>query len=204
MLDGSLTRFVSTGALEFWVRHAHPLFAVRGVRARVDAVRWEAPRARTVMLRPNGAWRGFRAGQHVMLTVEIDGRRFARTFSLTGAEDDRQLSLTIGRQPGGRVTGWVHERLRRGDIVELSQAHGDLTLPADPAVPLLLIAGGTGITPFLAMVRTLASRRERRDVVLLCYAPRADELIARSELAALTATTPGLRIHPVYTRDPRP
>ena len=204
MFGGSLTRFVSTSSLEFWGRHADPLFAVRGVRARVDAVRWETPRVRTVTLRPNGAWRGFRAGQHVVLTVEVDGRRLARTFSLTGAEDDMQLSLTIGRQPGGRVTGWVHERLRPGDIVELSQAHGDLTLPPDPTVPLLLIAGGTGITPFLAVLRTLASRRERRDVVLLCYAPRADELIARSELAALAATAPCLRIRPAYTRDPRP
>lgn len=203
-LSSALTRLVSTDALEFWGRHVDPLFAVEGVLARVEAVRWETPRTRTIELRPNAAWRGFRAGQHVVLTVEVDGRRLSRTFSLAGAEDGRRLRLTIGRQPGGRVTGWLHDRLRTGDIVELSQAHGDLTLPADRAVPLLLIAGGTGITPFLAMLRTIASRGERRDVVLLCYAPSADEQIARAELATLAATVPGIRVHLACTRDPAP
>jgi ferredoxin-NADP reductase len=197
----AVTRLVSPDALEFWVRHADPLFAIGAVRARIDALRWETPRVRTLVLRPNGAWRGFRAGQHVTLAIEIDGRRLLRTFSLAGAEDDRRLCLTIGRRPGGRVTGWLHERARPGAIVELSQAHGDFTLPDDATTPLLLIAGGTGVTPFLAMLRTLATRGERRDVVLLCYARGVDDLVARRDLAALAAGVPGLRIHPAYTRD---
>lgn len=202
-LAARLTRFVPAETIEFWLRHADPLFAVGRVLARVESVQEESARVRTFVLRPNEVWRGFRAGQHVVLTVEVDGRRLARTFSLSGAEDAGALRLTIGRQPGGRVTGWLHERLQAGAVVELSQAHGDFTLPADPTVPLLLIAGGTGITPFLAMLRTLAARGERRDVVLLCYAPRADELIARDDLAALASEVHGLRVHAAYTRESR-
>jgi ferredoxin-NADP reductase len=200
----SLVRLVSADALEFWGRHVDPLFAVGRVRARVEAVQPETPRVRTLVLRPGPGWRGFHAGQHVVLTVEIDGRRLGRTFSLAGAESDVTLRLTVGRCPGGRVTGWLHERLRPGAVVELTQAQGEFTLPHGPAVPLLLIAGGTGITPFLAMLRTLAARGEHRDVVLLYYAPRAQDLIARRDLAALPARVPGLRVQRAYTRETRP
>jgi len=203
MMRAQLARFFPAETLEFWGRHVDPLFAVGRVLARVETVQSETARVRTVVLRPNAAWRGFRAGQHVVLTVEVDGRRLSRTFSLSGAEDAGTLRLTIGRQPGGRVTGWIHERLRPGAVVELSQAHGDFTLPDDPGVPVLLIAGGTGVTPFLAMLRTLAARGARRDVVLLCYAPRAEELVARVDLAALAAAAPGLRVYPAYTRETR-
>jgi ferredoxin-NADP reductase len=136
-----------------------------------------------------------------VLTLDVDGRRLSRTFSLSGGEQVSTLRLTIGRQPNGRVTGALHDRVRAGDIVEISQAHGDFVLPDDERTPLLLIAGGTGITPFLAMLRTLAARGARRDVVLLVWAPRASELIARHELATLPKRLPGFRIHTAYTRE---
>ncbi|HEV7735025.1 MAG TPA: ferredoxin reductase [Candidatus Binatia bacterium] len=200
-MPNPLTRFLDSDTLEFWLQHVDPLFAYDRVRARVEVVQHETPRVRTVVLRPNARWRGFRAGQHVVVTLEVDGRRLSRTFSLSGGEDDRTLRLTIGRQPNGRVTGALHDRIRPGDILEISQAHGDFVLPDDERVPLLLVAGGTGITPFLAMLRTLAARGARRDVVLLNWAPRAAELIARHELTTLPNRLLGLRVHTAYTRE---
>ncbi len=200
-MHNPLTPLFDSDTLEFWLQHVDPLFARDRVRARVEMVHHETPRVRTVVLRPNARWRGFRAGQHVVVTLDVDGRRLSRTFSLSGGEDERTLRLTIGRQPNGRVTGAVHDRLRPGDIVEISQAHGDFVLPDDERTPLLMIAGGTGITPFLAMLRTLAARGAGRDVVLLCWAPRASELIARHELAALPDRLPGLRVHTAFTRE---
>jgi stearoyl-CoA 9-desaturase NADPH oxidoreductase len=195
-----LTRLIDPGTLEFWLQHVDPLFSLDRVRARVEAVHDETTRVRTFVLRPNGRWRGFRAGQHVVLTLDVDGRRLSRTFSLSGSEDDPRLRLTIGRQPNGRVTGALHDRVRPGAIVEISQARGDFVLPDDEE-PILLIAAGTGITPFLAMLRTLAARGVRRDVVLLCWAPRRTELIARDELATLPSRLPGLRVHTAFTRE---
>lgn len=200
-MDNLLQRLVPPDTVDFWVQHVAPLFAVERVRARVEGLESETSRVRSLVLRPNRRWRGFRAGQHVVVTLEVDGRRLARTFSLSGAEDDARLRLTIGRQPEGRVTGFVHERLRPGTIVELSQAHGEFVLPDDARQPLLFLAGGTGITPFLAMLRTLAARGARRDVVLLYWAPRADELIARRELARLPQRVPGLRVETFATRE---
>lgn len=200
-MPNALTRLLDTETLEFWLQHVDPLFAWDRVRARVEGLQQETPRVRTVVLRPNARWRGFRAGQHVVLTLDVDGRRLSRPFSLSGGEDEPTLRLTIGRQPNGRVTGVLHDRLAPGDIVEISQARGDFVLPDDARAPLLLIAGGTGITPFLAMLRTLAARGARRDVVLLCWAPRPSELIARQELATLPHRVPGLRIHAAFTQD---
>lgn len=199
-MGAAVRRLIDPAAVEFWVQHLDPLFALERVRARVEAVRPETPRVRTFVLRPNRCWRGFRAGQHAVLTLDVDGRRLSRTFSLAGGEDEPTLRLTVGRQPDGRVTGALHDRVRPGDVVELGQAQGDFVLPEDPDVPLLLVAGGTGLTPFLAMLRTLAARRARRDVVLLCWAPRRAELIAREELGALARGLPGFRLHAAYTR----
>ncbi len=196
-----LARLIDPEALAFWLQHVDPLFSLDRVRARVEAVHDETTRVRTFVLRPNKRWRGFRAGQHVVLTLEVDGRRLSRSFSLSGSEHDSHLRLTIGRQPNGRVTGAMHDQVRPGAIVEISQAHGDFVLPDDERTPILLIAGGTGITPFLAMLRTLADRRVPRDVVLLCWAPRRSDLIARDELATLPGRIPGLRVHAAFTRE---
>lgn len=200
-LPHRLTRILDSETLEFWLRHVDPLFSLDRVRARIETVYEETTRVRTFVLRPNRRWRGFRAGQHVALTLDVDGRRLSRTFSLSGSEDDPRLRLTVGRQPNGRVTGALHDRVRPGAIVEISQAHGDFVLPDDERTPILLIAGGTGITPFLSMLRTLAGRGSRRDVVLLCWAPRRTELIARDELTTLPSRLPGLRVHAAFTRE---
>lgn len=200
-MPNALTRLLDTETLEFWLQHVDPLFAYDRVLARVEVIHEETPRVRTIVLRPNTRWRGFRAGQHVVLTLDVDGRRLSRTFSLSGGEDDRLLRLTVGRQPNGRVTGALHDRIAPGDVVEISQANGDFVLPDDERTPLVLIAGGTGLTPFLAMLRTLAGRGARRDVVLLCWAPQASELIARQELATLPNRVHGLRVHAAFTRE---
>jgi ferredoxin-NADP reductase len=197
-----LARLTSGGGVEFWLRHLDPLFAVRRVWARVAAVRADTPRVRTLILEPNGNWLGFRAGQHVLVTVEIDGRRLTRAFSLSGAEDDPAPSVTVGRRPAGRVSGWLHEQARPGTVVELSQARGEFLLPADRRLPLLMVAGGTGITPFLAMLRTLGTRRDARDVVLLYWVPRLADLVAAGELRSLAERLPGLRVRVGCTREP--
>lgn len=197
-----LLGLLSDDVVEFWGRQVDATFALDRILARVVAVEAETPRVRSLVLRPNRNWRGFRAGQHVLLTVEIDGRRLTRAFSLSGAEDDPTLRLTIGRRPGGRVTPFVHDRVQPGAVVELGHAGGEFVLPADPGVPLLFVAGGTGVTPFLSMLRTMAARGEERDVAMLMYAPCADELVARAELELLPARLPGVGVHVVYTRPP--
>ena len=85
-------------------------------------------------LRPNENWKGFRTGQFVRLTVEIDGVRQTRCYSPACSEHapDR-IEITVKAHPEGRVSGFLNRAARPGMVVGLSPADGDFVLPADAA-----------------------------------------------------------------------
>lgn len=165
-------------------------------RATVTAVRRDTPRSVTLTLQPNHPLT-HRAGQHVTLAVEIDGRRHQRCYSPANAEGDDGLELTVARHDGGTVSEHLFRHARPGMVVGLSAPAGDFVLPDTRPRRLLLIAGGSGITPVLSMVRTL--RREGHDgqVAVLHYVRTLADACYRDELAA----TPGVRVLYAATRE---
>jgi len=181
---------------DFYASRLGPHLALNRILARVEAIRPEAHNVTSFVLRPNRNWRGFRPGQHVQLTVEIDGVRHARTYSPSNAPGaDSTVTLTVKRHPGGRVSGYLHEHLAVGDIVELSQAFGDFVLPDPVPAKLLMIAGGSGITPLMAMLRDLLARGIDTDVVFAHYAHTHRDLIFAGELVYLGERHPNLHVH---------
>lgn len=194
-------------ALDDLLQLVQPTWSLRRVRARVVRVIAESPDTATFVLRANRHWRGFSAGQHVALEVEIDGVRTVRTYSLSSApQGGRTLALTVKQQEGGKVSSWLHRNLRVGQVVTLSQASGRFTLPAEPSGRrLLFLSAGSGITPVMSMVRDLAARglldgdATSADVsfVHACRTPQ-EALFAR-ELEQLASRSPGLRVHHHHT-----
>lgn len=154
------------------------------LRATAVAVRRQIPRSVTLLLEPNRPIR-HHAGQHLVLTVEIDGRRHSRCYSPANAEGTPLIELTIASHDGGMVSQHLYRRGRRGMTVGLSAPAGDFTLSDPPARRLLLIAGGSGITPVMSMVRTLTAKPLRRDITVLHYVPTMAEAAYRAELAQL-------------------
>lgn len=181
-----LARLVRESVFDFYAGALSPALTSKKVVARVEATRDENQSVKSFVLRPNGHFRAFLPGQHVNLTVEIDGVRHTRCYSPSNAPDAaRTVVLTVKRQPGGRVSGWMHDRLKPGDWVELSQAFGDFTPPSDARVKLLFIAGGTGITPIASIVRDLCARGAAHDVAVLTYGRTRSNLVFGEDLAAL-------------------
>src|ERR1700747_3134410 len=86
-----------------------PTWTTGEARARIVAVRRQTPRSVTLTLAPNRAFTGFRAGQHINLTVEINGRRRTRPYSPASAEGSAHIELTIGRHDGGLVSSYLYE-----------------------------------------------------------------------------------------------
>lgn len=178
-----------------------PMWSVHEARARVTEVRRERGGAVSLLLEPNRAWSGFRAGQHVELRVERAGIRHTRCFSLSSAPADKgPLRVSMRALPGGKVSGWALERARVGDVVMLSQAEGDFVLPAALPTRLLFISAGSGVTPLLSMVRQLAHAPHRACVSWLHYG-RAETML-EDELLALDAAHPWLRLQLVRTAGP--
>jgi ferredoxin-NADP reductase len=179
-----------------------PAWSVQGVRARVVALRDEAGGAVSLYLRPNELWRGFRAGQHVQLSVSHAGIRVTRCFSLSSApEDDGPVRLTIRIASKGAISHWVRNEAHVGSVVSLSQAMGSFVLP-DPVPPrLLFISGGSGITPVLSMIRHLVATEYDGRIAWLHYARR--EVILGSEQASLAARCTWLQFRTHFTDGPR-
>lgn len=126
----------------------------------------------------------FRAGQYICL-VGDDGRR--HPFSIANApRADGTLELHIGRIPNGRFTGHVHARMRPGDVVRFEGPFGEFGFCADSGRPAILLAGGTGIAPFKAMLEEAASTGSRRELHLYWGCRRPEGLYA---LARITATS---------------
>lgn len=190
----------------------NPRWSLREVRAEIVEVRRPALGCVTLLLAPNRNWQGFRAGQHVALTVEIDGVRRTRCYSLAGPApgEGGLLELTVAAEPDGLVSGYLNSAdrnvgVRPGTVVRLSQAQGGFGLPDRRPEHILLISGGSGITPMMSMVRTLCAEgfctpgRPGR-ITFLYYASSAQHVAYGAELALLAAEHPGLRLRRAYTR----
>ncbi|MBB4685221.1 ferredoxin reductase [Amycolatopsis jiangsuensis] len=176
-----------------------PMLVRRELRGRVVAVRRQTPDSVTFRVRPSRAWRGFRAGQYVRLQVEIDGVRRTRCYSPCEAEHSGELEFTVKADPSGLVSRHLQETTGVGTVVGLSPADGEFTLPSPRPSRIVLISGGSGITPVLAMARTLVAERHPGEIVFLQYSNSGSDALYREELAALAAEHPGLRVIHAYT-----
>jgi ferredoxin-NADP reductase len=173
-----------------------PAATVLDARAAVLAVRHQTPRSATLTLRPNRAWSGFQAGQYVRAGFEIDGVRCTRTYSPAGSEHDGgdRVELTVTAHPGGRVSPHLVDALAPGAVVHLGPAQGEFVLPAERPARLALVSGGSGITPVLAMLRTLCAEGHTGEILFLHHARTRDDWLYEEEVRALAAAHRNVRV----------
>ncbi len=182
--------------LDRYTELVEPTWSRAEARARVVDVRRTTPRTVTLTLVPNAAFGGFTAGQHLAVSVEIDGRRRTRCYSPAGAQRDPRIELTVGRHDHGLVSRYLHDRARPGMVLELGEAAGEFVLPAKRPGRILFVSGGTGITPVMSMLRSLRGEGHTGEIAFVHYARSAAEACYRDELAAMT----GVRVLHGFTR----
>lgn len=173
--------------LDRYVELVAPTWSRSEVRGRVVGAIRRAPNTVTLTIRPNGRWAGFQAGQHTLLTVEIAGVRHLRCYSLANSAHcaDSAIELTIKAHDGGTVSRYLVDSARPGLVVGLSPARGAFVLPDPRPDKLVLISGGSGITPVLSMLRTLIDEQHRGLVTFVHYARTATDNPYRDELRAV-------------------
>ena len=170
--------------------------------ARVAEVVDETPRVRSLALSVPD-WPGHRAGQHVdvRLTAE-DGYVAERSYSIASAPDDgERLMLTVERIDDGEVSPYLTEELRPGDPLELrGPIGGYFAWTVDDGGPLLLVAGGSGVCPLMAMIRHRAARASMVPARLLYSSRTLDDVIYRDELDRDGGDGSGLEVVHTLTR----
>jgi ferredoxin-NADP reductase len=171
--------------------------------AEVAEVRPETSRVKTIAFDVDG-WEGHRAGQHVdvRLTAE-DGYQAQRSYSIASAPDGTRVELTVERIDDGEVSPYLTEELRPRDRIELrGPVGGYFVWEPEQGGPLLLVAGGSGVVPLMAMLRHGAAAGSDARAVLLFSSRGWDDVIYRDELARLSGG--GLDVVHTLTRSQPP
>lgn len=144
-------------------------------------------------------------GQYLTLRVSLpDGHTVMRNYSISSRPGAKYFRISVKRErsqeegaPHGVCSSFLHERLQEGDVVELSPPCGDFTLKAvsEPGLPLVLIAGGVGITPILSMLHAALAEHGERDIVFIQCAVNGALRPFAWELASLQAEHRNLKVH---------
>ena len=173
--------------------------------AEVLEVRPETDRTKTIAFDVPG-WPGHRAGQHVdvRLTAE-DGYQAERSYSIASAPESAALELTVERLDDGEVSPYLTDELRPGDEIELrGPIGGYFVWDPSAAGKVLLVGGGSGVVPLMAMARHRKDERSTIPTRLLYSARTLGDVIYRDELMGLADTDDGFEVVYTLTREHPP
>ncbi len=151
---------------------------------------------RFISANPNKDLAPFRAGQYIGLTVEINGVRTSRPFSLVSSPNQlAYYELGIKRKEGGFVSPYILDIVKVGDVFESTEPMGNLYYnPIFHGKDLVFIAGGSGITPFISMLRNISERSYPLNVHLIFGCVTEKEILFREELEDIKARRPNIKI----------
>jgi ferredoxin-NADP reductase len=184
-------------SVDHYLSLVSPTLSIERIRAEVVEVIRETRDVVTLVLRPNHNFRGYKAGQYVAVTVEVDGAQHTRCFSLSSSpsREDGLVTLTVkARAEGGLVSPFFVEKAAKGLVLTLSEPMGDFVLPVEVPARLLFISGGSGITPGMSMLRTLLASGYTGEVVFMHFARTPADVIFGGELAEIARTRPNVRV----------
>jgi stearoyl-CoA 9-desaturase NADPH oxidoreductase len=184
-----------------YIEMINPLWSTRELRGRIERIQRETENAATIFIRPGWEWEGHKPGQYLRIGLDIDGVRHWRAYSLTSEPDhpDGLISITPKLVEEGVVSPWLIRKAKPGTLVYLSDVEGQFVLPDPAPDKLLFITAGSGITPVMSMLRSLARRDEIADAVLLHSARTREDVIFGEEMRELARHHDGLQLHEQMT-----
>ena len=144
---------------------------------------------------PEGKHFQFDAGQYFLFDFPTGAEGEARCYSISSSPHrTNTFTVTVKRVPGGKVSNWLHDNMAPGMTVKGQGPLGHFIRPKGEGTKLLLLSGGSGITPVMSITRDLADRYDVTDIVFLHAARTPSDLIFRHDLSGLAVRMKGLRL----------
>jgi ferredoxin-NADP reductase/MOSC domain-containing protein YiiM len=171
-------------------------------RFRVAASGSESASVRSFVLEPldGNALPRFLPGQFLAVKLEAPDGALLRSYSLAAPADERAYRIAVKREPGGRGSGFLHDRTAVGDMLDVGAPRGDFTLDVDETGPIVLLSAGVGVTPVLAMLGALAKDGSERPIWWVHGARNGTEHAFAAEARDLVSRLPAARSHVRYSR----
>ena len=186
-----------------YLKLANPLWSARELRGRVLEVRRETVDSATLVIKPGWGFSfDYHPGQYIGIGVLVEGRWRWRSYSLTSSpvKGTRIITITVKAMPEGFLSTHLVGGVAPGTIVRLAAPQGNFVMPDPAPASVLFLTGGSGITPVMSMLRTLARRDQITDVLHLHSAPTESDVMFGAELAELARAHGGYRVRLRATR----
>jgi ferredoxin-NADP reductase len=186
-----------------YLKLANPLWSARELRGRVLEVRRETVDSATLVIKPGWGFSfDYQPGQYIGIGLLVDGRWRWRSYSLTSSPvtGSRTITITVKAMPEGFLSTHLVGGVAPGTIVRLAAPQGSFVMPDPAPASVLFITAGSGITPVMSMLRTLARRDQITDVVHLHSAPTESDVMFAAEMAKMQTGHEGYRLRLRSTR----
>lgn len=189
-------------AANFWLQKINPLWSVNQSLGKIVKKDTAAQGVVSLTLQFNNKFQVGAAGQHHSVYVTIRGVRYERTYSLTQL-DTQHVLLTVKKVDQGKVSTWLVEQAKVGDILELGTPYGDMQLPVQ-VQPLILLAAGSGITPMYSLLQDMAKsgRLGSTPVILMYWVKTFTDAAFKLEFEAWAQQYPNFKFQVFYTQEP--
>jgi ferredoxin-NADP reductase len=193
-LRGAAARVTTPLLPDDYLHLVNPLWSARELRGRIVDVCKETADSVTLMIKPGWGFDfKFTPGQYIGIGVLIEGRWHWRSYSLTSPPDwtdpDNRsrlvISIAVKAMPEGFLSSHLVNGVPEGTIVRLAAPQGGFVLPEPPPAKVLFLTAGSGITPVMAMLRTMDRRLSVPDIVHIHSARTAEDVMFGEELRAL-------------------
>jgi ferredoxin-NADP reductase/DMSO/TMAO reductase YedYZ heme-binding membrane subunit len=143
------------------------------------------------------------AGQYLTVALTIDGARVNRSYTIASPPTrNAYCEISVKRVPSGYVSRYIHDTWREGQRIKVSGPGGKFVFRGGVAERVVMIGGGIGITPMMAIVRSLTDSGWRGDMYLLFSVRAVHDIVFRDELAYLQGRFPNLHVRVIVSRDP--
>lgn len=191
-------------AANFWLQKFNPIWSTHQALGKIIDKTITADGMVSLLLRTNRHFQIGQAGQHHPVRVELQGRHYERTYSLTQIGSN-QVLLTVKKVAQGVVSTWLVDQAQIGDIIEFGQPFGDLCL-SEAQPNLVLVAAGSGITPMYSLLEEWAKNHSdsSQNIQLLYWVKQQQDVAFVSRLQKLAKTYPNFQYHIFYTQAEQP
>ncbi|MUL46858.1 ferredoxin reductase [Mycobacterium sp. CBMA293] len=188
-----------------YLKLVNPLWSARELRGKIVAVRQETEDSATLVIKPGWGFSfDYHPGQYIGIGLLMDGRWRWRSYSLTSSpvesKDHKTITITVKAMPEGFLSTHLVGGVAPGTIVRLAAPQGEFVMPDPAPAKVLFLTAGSGVTPVMSMLRTLARRGQITDIVHVHSAPTESDVIFADELAQLAKDHPSYRLQLRATR----
>ncbi len=204
IVRGLLARATTPLLPDDYLRLINPLWTARELRGKVLGVVKETEDTATVTIRTGwGFPAAYKPGQYVGIGLQMDGRWRWRSYSLTSisSAEKKTIAITVKANPDGFLSTHLVDGVEPSTIIRLAAPRGDFHLPEPVPGKILFVTAGSGITPVIAMLRSLEARGQRPDICHVHSAPTREDVIFLDEMETLADRNPSYTLHLQLTRE---